>query len=336
MIDSNPYVIAEISANHKGQISNALLLIEHAALAGATAVKFQTFTADSITARGDEPLFVPSESQLWRGMDLWQLMDVAKTPREWFPVLFEKAKSLNLEVFSTPYDADGVDFLVDIGVKIMKVSSFDVVNLPFLEKVASTGLTTIMSTGMSKLDELERAVEVLLPQVPQLILLKCTSSYPCKSSDLNLHGIETLRDTFGCTVGFSDHSVGSAGAVVARALGAEVFEKHLKLEGDDEGLDAAFSIDGQEFREYVRAIHETDLILGSSAIEPVESEKASLWERPSLIAINHIDVGDVLTLDNVGIRRPSIGLPPSNLSRVLGQEARTRISKGTGILEGMF
>jgi len=336
MKTKRPYVIAEVSANHNGGIDNALQLIADAAWAGVDAIKFQTFTPDSITVEAINPYKIPTSSNLWSGMDLWGLMDQAKTPREWFPTLIEKAKSLNLDVFSTPYDKSALDFLVELGIDTIKIASFDVANIPFLKDVAETNLTAILSTGMSTYDEVDAAVKILKPHCKSLILLKCTSSYPCVSQDLNLNGINTLKHSFGVEVGFSDHSTSNLGAIVARTLGASVFEKHIRLVDDKMSLDSEFSADKFELKDYINAINEVDICLGKSELAPIDSEMASIWEKPSVIALTDISPGDVFSNQNIGIRRPFVGSTPSKISDILGSTSLRLHKKGEGILEDSY
>ena len=333
---NRPYIIAEISANHKGSLDNALQLLDDAVWAGADAVKFQTFTPDSITVNATDPYKIPVSSDLWRGMDLWELMDKAKTPRDWFPILFDRARFLGIDVFSTPYDKSALDFLVELGVDTIKISSFDVANTPFLRAVAEKNLTVILSTGMSTYDEVANAVGTLNPFCKNLILLKCTSSYPCASRDLNLLGIQTLKKSFDLEVGFSDHSTSSLGATIAITLGASVFEKHIRLVGDDKGLDSAFSADKFELRDYIKTIREVQVCLGRSELAPVESEKASIWERPSVIALTDIYPGDIFSNKNIGIRRPYIGSSPSKLEEILGKTCLRTHKKGEGIVQDSY
>lgn len=329
-------MIAEISANHNGDLESALELIEDAAWAGANAVKFQTFTPDSITVNPKIPYIIPTSSDLWKGMNLWDLMDKAKTPRDWFPVLMNKTKSLGLDALSTPYDKDALDFLVGLGIDIIKIASFDIANTPLLRAVAETRLTTILSTGMSTHDEVARAVNILRPHCKNLILLKCTSSYPCAPKDLNLRGILSLRESFDVEVGFSDHSTGFLGAIIARTLGASVFEKHIRLVGDEIGLDSKFSADKFELRDYINAVIGVDICLGLSEIKPVDSEMASMWERPSVIAISDIAKGEIFSRANIGIRRPFVGSPPSRLEEILGKSCLRSLRKGEGVAEGSY
>lgn len=331
MKTDRPYVIAEVSANHQGDLGCALQLIDDAKFAGASAVKFQTFTPDSITVAPSKPYFIPKSSELWADMNLWELMDKAQTPKVWFRELFGHSRSLGLDAFSTPYDVNALNFLVGLGVDTVKISSFDVINLPFLRAVASVGLTTILSTGMAAISEIDIAVEILRDKVQKLILLKCTSSYPCSSSDLNLYGIETLKKRYDLEVGFSDHSTNNIGANVAVGLGASVFEKHIRLVGDNTSLDSGFSIDKYGFKEYVDSIKASHLCLGSKVLAPSKCEESSLWERPSVVALRDISRGEIFTLENIGVRRPSVGAPPSAFENLLGNCSTEPIKRGHGV-----
>jgi sialic acid synthase SpsE len=329
-----PYVIAEISANHSGSLETAKRILVETAKIGVSAVKFQTFTADQITVKSKTVKnLIPSTSDLWSGTELWNLMKRAEMPLDWHRELFQLAISLGLDAFSTPYHPDAVDFLLDLGVNVLKVSSFDVVNHPLLEKISSAGVPVIMSTGMSTIKELDEAVSILIDRVPKLILLKCTSSYPCSWNDTNIRGVKTLRDRYEVEVGFSDHSLDEKAACLALALGATVFEKHVKLDDWSKTLDSEFSATPTSLKFYIDSLKQAELILGSSEIKPVQSEKASLWERPSVVALDNIDVGEVFTSFNIGIRRPSLGLHPKSLSFLLGTKSTKKYATGEGIVE---
>lgn len=332
MKSQRPYFIAELSANHMRDFHVAQQLVYAAKESGATAIKLQTFTADGITVRSKLIRNqIPQESPLWSGTDLWNLMKEAETPWEWQKDLIDLAHSLGMDAFSTPYSIEALDFLLNLGVDAVKISSFDVANLPLLREVAKVQVPVIQSTGMASMQELGEAAGILLGSVPDLIFLKCTSSYPCSSDHANLLGIKTIQDRFSVEVGFSDHTITDVAALIAVGLGATVFEKHLKLSADSQGLDSAFSASLTEFASYVNKIEDGYSCLGSSLIEKVEAESASYWERPSLVALRDISEGEVFDALNTGIRRPNIGLAPKELDRVIGQKSKSRLVKGQGI-----
>lgn len=327
-------MIAEISTNHANDIKIAKNIIVAAARSGATAIKLQTFTAEMITVKSSNaPYKIPSSSPLWSGHDLFELMREAETPLAWHFELFEFAKKLGLDAFSTPYHPSSVGFLVDLGVSALKVSSFDVINHPLLREIANASLPVIMSVGMSSQKEIDEAVEILSKSAKSLILLKCTSSYPCDIKNTNLLGISTLKSRYGLEVGFSDHTIGITAALVAIGLGATVFEKHVRSEENNLTLDSQFSIDPNGFTRYVASLNQAADALGDSELKLYESERASFWERPSLIALKDIRLGEVFSDANVGVRRPSAGLPPRRLFDVLGRESAGPLFAGEGITE---
>lgn len=327
-----PYVIAEISANHMQDINIAKSIIEAAALAGATAIKLQTFTADLITVKSEQiPNPIPDSSDLWSGLTLWDLMKQAETPLDWHHDLLAYARKLDLDAFSTPYHPKSVDFLCDLGVDAIKVSSFDVINIPLLDRIATTKLPVILSTGMANLTELDQAFKILSKKIDDIIILKCTSSYPCLNKDANLNGIVTLKERYECEIGFSDHTLGNTAAIAAATLGATVFEKHLKLSSDSKTLDSEFSLDPLGFKEYVAEISEVQKMLGSNEIMKVAAEESSYWERPSIVALTEIQAGEKLTHHNIGVRRPSIGLPPKYFNQVLGRVTKSGFQSGEGL-----
>lgn len=329
-----PYIIAEISANHSGSLETAKGILIEIADKGVSAVKLQTFTADQMTVKSEAVKnLIPNTSDLWSGTELWELMKMAEMPLEWHRELFQLAASLGLDAFSTPYHPDAVDFLLDMGVTVLKISSFDVVNHPLLEKISGSGVPVIMSTGMSTIQELDEAVSILIDRVPKLILLKCTSSYPCSYSDTNIRGVKTLKDRYGVEVGFSDHSLDEKAACLALGLGATVFEKHVKLDISSKTLDSEFSATPDSLRFYVESLKQAESILGSSNIKPIDSEKASLWERPSVVALKHISLGEVFTHNNIGVRRPSLGSHPKSLPFLLGRTSTRNYALGEGIVE---
>lgn len=324
-----PYVIAEISANHGGDIEKAKTLIKSAISGGADAVKLQTFTADTITVNSREQVnLIPSSSELWSGRNLWELMKEAETPLDWHQELFAYAISLGLEVFSTAYDIEAATFLEASGIQAIKVSSFDLINIPLLKYLSSRDLLVLISTGMSKTHEIQMATKIFESKKSTTAFLQCTSSYPCAITDVNINRHDLLS-SFGFTTGYSDHTLDSTAAVLAIAKGALIFEKHITL-ADEETLDSEFSMNEDQFRAYVDTLRNAYLALGDSDFSPTQAESASLWERPSVIALTEISVGDYLTMNNIGIRRPNIGLDPIFFDELIGKQSEYKLGKGQG------
>jgi len=329
------YIIAELSANHGGDIEVAKSLILSAKNAGASAVKLQTFTADSITVNSrDKDYFIPSSSPLWAGNNLYDLMKAAETPLEWHSELFEFSRTLSLEVFSTAYDIYAVDFLLDLGITGIKISSFDLINDPLLNYVAHTDALVLISTGMGTVSEIDRAAKIFAHRKNQVGFLQCTSSYPCEYQDVNINRHQSLK-SYGFVTGYSDHTPTSIAAIMAVAHGALIFEKHICLDGLA-SLDSAFSVNESEFKSYVDDIRHAFHALGDSQFSPTESESASLWERPSVVAIANIEQDELLTPNNVGIRRPGIGSKPEMLNAFMNSRANRFIKAGEGIFKELL
>ncbi len=325
-----PYIIAEISANHGGDITNAKKLIDSAKNSGANSVKLQTFTADRITVNSDAQEFaIPSTSTLWGGKNLWELMKEAETPLDWHQELFKHAESLGLEVFSTAYDIEAVKFLLDSGIECIKVSSFDLINIPLLEYLSGCKVPVILSTGMGSASEIDIAAKIFSHRKDSVGILQCTSSYPCAPSDVNISRHRKLVE-YGFVTGYSDHTLDSVAAILAIANGALIFEKHISLAGT-ESLDSQFSMDELQFKDYVGNILQAFESLGGAVFEPTLSEASSLWERPSVIALTDIHAGEKFTNLNIGIRRPALGAKPEFFKRILGMRASELIRKGEGV-----
>jgi len=327
---SNPYIIAEISANHNGDFQNAQELVLAAKNAGADAIKLQTFTADSITVdTKSESYSIPTKSELWAGRNLWDLMKEAETPISWHRELFQFAKSLGLEAFSTAYDIDSADFLVSEGVKAIKVSSFDLINLPLLRNLAERDVLVLLSTGMARSEEIDDAVRIFERRKSSVGIFQCTSSYPCALADVNINRHFLLK-SFGFVTGYSDHTKSSVASILAVGQGAMIFEKHICLTGVN-ALDSDFSLTPSEFKDYVACVNDAFKCLGNSEFSPTDSESASLWERPSVVALSDILVGQKLTKANIGVRRPSVGVEPRHLEFLLNRVANATLRKGEGI-----
>lgn len=330
-VDAPPLVIAEMSGNHNHSLERALAIVDAAAAAGAQALKIQTYTADTITLEVDTEGFVVTDpSSLWAGRTLYDLYDEAHTPWEWHQAIFERARSRGMLAFSTPFDETAVDFLESLDVPCYKIASFENVHLPLIRKVASTGKPIIMSTGMATAEELEEAVSTARESgCRDLVLLKCTSTYPASPENTNLATIPDMRTRFGCAVGLSDHSMGLGVAVASVALGAVAIEKHFTLSRAEGGVDSAFSMEPAELEALVAETERAWLAVGAVSYGPTAAEKPSLQGRRSIYIAEDVRAGDVLTEHNVRIVRPGYGLAPKHWDAVLGREAIRDAAKGT-------
>jgi len=326
-----PLVIAEMSGNHNNSLDRALAIVDAAAASGAHAVKLQTYTADSMTLDLDVPPFrITDPKSLWSGRTLYDLYREASTPYDWHAPIMARCKAHGMLCFSTPFDADAVDFLESLDVPAYKIASFENTDIPLLQRVAATGKPIIMSTGMATLAELEESVAALREAgASAFILLKCTSSYPAPPDDTNLATIPDLRARFACEVGLSDHTHGIGVAVAAVALGATVVEKHFTLARADGGVDSAFSMEPHELRALVDETERAWRGLGTASYGPTAAERGSLTYRRSLYAVEDIAAGAPFTTANVRAIRPAGGLPPKHMRELLGRTAATPIARGT-------
>ena len=329
-VDAPAYLIAELSANHNQNFDEALRLIRAAYDAGADAIKLQTYTPDTITIQSDLPPFRVGGGTLWDGRNLYDLYGEAYTPWDWQPKLKQAANDLGMDLFSTPFDPTAVDFLEQMGVPAYKVASFEIVDLPLIQKIARTGKPMIISTGMATLGEIEDAVQAARGAgTTQIALLKCTSGYPAPPEEMNLRTIPHLAAAFGVPVGLSDHTLGIAVPVAAVALGAAIIEKHFTMSRAVPGPDSAFSLEPHEFTAMVEAIRTAERALGQVHYGVSERETASKVFRRSLFVVQDITAGEVFTEANVRSIRPSHGLPPKHLPEVLGRHAAKDIERGT-------
>lgn len=326
-----PFIIAEMSGNHNQSLDKALEIVEAAAKAGAHALKIQTYTADTMTLNLSEGDFYIADSKsLWQGTSLYQLYQEAHTPWDWHKPIFNRCRDLGIIGFSTPFDATSVDFLEELEVPFYKIASFENIDLPLIRKVAQTGKPIILSTGMASIAELDEAVQTARNAgCTELVLLKCTSSYPASPANSNLLTIPHLKQLFNCPVGLSDHTLGIGAAVASVALGATVIEKHFTLSRAEGGVDAAFSLEPQEFSGLVQESMSACAALGTISYGPTEKETSSLKFRRSLYVVEDMQAGDILTPENVRAIRPGYGLYPKYYEIVLGRKVKKAIKKGT-------
>lgn len=327
----NPvYIVAELSGNHNQDLQQAICLIDAAKAAGADAVKLQTYTPDTITIRSEREPFQIRGGTLWDGRTLYDLYGEAFTPWEWHGELQHKALAHGLDFFSSPFDASAVDFLERMNVPAYKIASPELVDIPLIQKAASTGKPLIMSTGMASREEIEEALAAAHQAgTQQIALLKCTSAYPSPPEEMNLSMIPALAERFGVPVGLSDHSIGIAVPVAAVALGACIIEKHLTLSRSMKGPDSEFSLEPQEFKAMVDAVRTAEQALGKPEFRIGEKEKATRAFRRSLFVVEAVKAGDVFTAKNVRSIRPGNGLHTRYFRDVLGQRAACDIERGT-------
>lgn len=326
-----PFIIAEMSGNHNQSLDRALDIVEAAAGAGADALKLQTYTADTITLDIDEgDFFIKDPGNLWKGNSLYKLYQQAYTPWEWHEPIFKRCRELGIIPFSTPFDETAVDFLEEIGAPAYKIASFENTHLPLIEKVAKTGKPLIVSTGMASIAELDETVTAARrADCRNIILLKCTSTYPAAPDSTNLRTIAHMRDLFDVQVGLSDHTLGMGVAIGAVAFGATVIEKHFTLLRADGGVDSAFSMEPDELALLVKEARHAWQALGQIHYGPVEKEKPSMRYRRSLYISQNIQAGEILTKDNLRAVRPGMGLPSKYYEIVLGKRINKSASKGT-------
>ena len=328
---SPPFIIAEMSGNHNQSLDRALAIVDAAADAGAHALKLQTYTADTITLNiqgGD--FFINDEKSLWKDRSLHDLYTQAHTPWDWHEPIMERAAARGLPCFSTPFDESAVDFLEGLNVPAYKIASFENVHLPLIRKVAATGKPVIISTGMASVAEIDEAVQAARGAgCKDLVLLKCTSTYPATPASSNVVTIPHLRNLFGCEVGLSDHTMGLGAAVVAVAHGATVIEKHFTLRRADGGVDSTFSLEPEELRALVVETERGWQSLGAVSYGPSDAERKSLIFRRSLYISADMKTGDMLTPESLRAVRPGFGLPPKFYEILLGRRVNQDVRKGT-------
>lgn len=324
------YVIAEMSANHNQDLNEAIRLIRVAKEVGADAIKLQTYTADTITIDCRNEHFQIKQGTIWDGRNLHDLYKEAYTPWEWQPQLFEEARSLGLDCFSTPFDPTSVDFLETLNPPAYKIASFELVDLPLIRNVASRGRPMIMSTGMATFAEIQEALAAAREAgCDEIALLKCNSGYPAPPEEMNLSTIPAMMKDFEIPVGLSDHTLDLAVPVAAIALGACILEKHLTVSRSVLGPDSKFSLEPEEFRATVEAVRTAKKSLGIPTYGPTEREEASRAFRKSLFVVEPILQGELFTAKNIRPIRPAVGLPPKYLEQILGKRATQDLTRGT-------
>jgi len=324
-----PFFIAEISANHCGNIKKAKKLIKCAKDNGADAVKLQTFTADTMTIKSNKNYFKIKQG-LWRGYNLWELYNKAHTPFEWHNYLSSYGRKIGITVFSTPFDESAVDFLEKLKFPMYKVASFEMTDIPLIKKIALTKKPMIISTGMASMKEIELTFNTAKKfGARDITLLYCVSNYPSKNLDFNLNNIKILKNKFKCKVGLSDHSKGEKVAVAAIAAGAEVVEKHIALENQKNGLDIEFSLKGKEIKKFRRAINETYQLLGKKEFYRNQSEKKSKIFRRSIFVTKNIEKNERFNKNNIRRIRPGHGLAPIYYERLLNKKSPMKLFRGT-------
>lgn len=329
--DHAPFIIAEMSGNHNQSLDRAMELVEAAAAAGAHALKLQTYTPDTMTIDANADGFrIDDEDSLWTGRNLYDLYAEAYTPWEWHEPIFRRARELGMEAFSSPFDESAVDFLMSLDVPCFKVASFENTDHALVRKVAATGKPMIISTGMAKASELDESVRVARDAgCRDMVLLKCTSTYPATPANTNIRTIPHMRQLFDCQIGLSDHTMGTGVAVASVALGATVIEKHFTLDRMDGGVDSSFSMEPHELHALVTETERAWQSLGSVTYGPRGSEEKSLQFRRSLYVVKDLARGDVLSADNVRAIRPGLGLPPRELGVILGMRVEQDVPRGT-------
>lgn len=326
-----PFIIAEMSGNHNQSLERAFEIVDAAAACGAHAIKLQTYTADTLTIDRKEGLFqISDENSLWKGKNLYELYKQAYTPWEWHKPIFERAKKHGMIAFSSPFDETAVDFLEDLNVPVYKIASFENTHWPLLKKVASTGKPVIMSTGISQISDIDESVRVLRENgCKDLVLLKCTSTYPAEPSNTNLMTIPHMSELFNCHVGLSDHTMGIGASVAAVALGARIIEKHFTLKRSDGGVDSAFSLEPEELKALVVESERAYLSLGNVKYGVQKAEEKSRMFKRSIYTTKDIQVGELLDVSNIRIIRPGDGLAPKYFEEFLGRKINKYIPAGT-------
>lgn len=333
-----PFIIAEMSGNHNQSLTRALEIVEAAARSGAHALKIQTYTADTMTLDLDEGEFlITDENSLWKGTSLYKLYQEAYTPWEWHKPIFDRCRELGIIGFSTPFDETAVDFLESLDVPCYKIASFENTDIPLIKKIAQTGKPMIISTGMATVAELDETVRTAREAgCDDIILLKCTSSYPASPENSNIKTIPHMKELFGCEVGLSDHTLGIGVAVASVALGATVIEKHFTLARSDGGVDSVFSLEPCEMNCLVQETERAWLACGQVRYGLTKEEMKSLQFRRSLYIVKDLKAGDIICSDNIRNIRPGLGLSPKFIDIIKGRKITKDVKKGTPLTWSLF
>ncbi len=331
-----PYIIAEMSGNHNGEIERAFRILDAAKSAGADAVKIQTYRPDTITIDHSSSEFLV-EGGLWDGRRLYELYEQAHTPWEWHKPIFDHARKIGITIFSSPFDPTAIDLLENLDAPAYKIASPELIDLPLIRYAAKTGKPLILSTGMANLEEISDAIETArLAGANQIVVLHCTSAYPTDPKESNLATIAEISRRFGVVAGLSDHTPGTAVPTIAIALGAHVIEKHFTLDRSEGGVDSAFSLEPAELAELVAAARVASVAIGQPSFEPTDTEKTILNMRRSLYVVSPVAKGDVLTNSNIRSIRPGLGLKPKYLDQVLGHTASRDLMFGEPLDSSMI
>jgi pseudaminic acid synthase len=333
-----PFIVAELSANHRGSLKKALEIVEAAKQAGVHAIKLQTYTPDTITLDVKEGDFVIHDAtSLWKERNLYELYQEAYTPWEWHKPIFERCHELGLIAFSTPFDETAVDFLETLDVPCYKIASLEIVDLPLIKKAAATGKPLIISVGGATLTEIGDAVDAATHAgCKDLILLKCTAAYPAHPKDCNLRTVTHLASCFNVIVGISDHTLGLGVPIASVALGSCLIEKHFTLSRAEGGVDSAFSLEPDEFKILVEESRKAWEALGTIQYAPSNSEKSTLLLRPSLFFIQDLPAGEIIQPYHIRSVRPGSGLSPKEFDNVIGLQLKTDVKKGTPVRWHLF
>ena len=336
----SPYIIAEMSANHNGQLDVALRIIEEAKRAGADAIKMQTYRPDTITLKSDLPDFQISEG-LWAGRTLYDLYEWAHTPWDWHKPLFERARQLGITIFSSPFDSTAVDLLEDLGAPAYKIASFEAVDLALIKYVASTGKPMIISTGMANIDEIEEAIDAArVGGCKELAILHCVSGYPAPAADYNLRTLADMIERFGLVTGLSDHTLDNTTAITSVALGASIIEKHFTLDRNGGGPDDSFSLEPADLATLCRDTKTAWQALGQVDYSRKASEKSNTKFRRSLYFVQDMEEGEIITEASIRSVRPGFGLAPKYLHEVIGKKVTRNVNANTALIsdtvEGLF
>jgi pseudaminic acid synthase len=332
--DQRPFIIAEISANHNGSIDRALETILAAKQAGVDAIKIQTYTPDTMTIESNNEDFFIKQG-MWKGRSLYDLYSEAFTPFEWHERLFQYAKDLNITLFSTPFDEKAVDLLSSFNVPAFKVASFEIVDIPLIKYIAKRGKPMLISTGMSSLEEVEKAIQAAQTNGCQQIgVFHCISSYPTPIEEANLKMITILREKFNVQVGLSDHTKGATASIVATGLGATFIEKHFTLSRADGGVDSAFSLEPSEMKKLVQDCNEAFLSVGKGSFKRPSIEANNKIFRRSLYFVENLKKGEIVKERHIRRIRPGFGLPPEYLSSVIGKKVTRDVFRGDRVDQG--